>query len=384
MSGKVKVIIGIIITAILVSGIWVFITFQRTKSITEKFEGEIAQLTATLDALGPNVTCYTVTEEYVNHYDNNTAGQIIADNSLQPIEVPSSLVGDAYITDISQIVGKYCKVNIEPGTPITGDLLMGELYDPTLRDVDVTVNSWVVGMRVGDYVDIRLTAPSGQDYVVLTHKRVQGMGDRTIKMYLTETELHLYQSALVDYYLNSSYGARIYLTKYVEPGIQEAAEIYYAPTAEVEQMMMKDPNIISRSEITALRTFRTDLDNEFNKYVDEQTTVKQQGGLIAGGRTTLSSDIQSDVRNEQQNREDGEEDTYEETDVVLNFDESEEATGETTSTEGQTTVEETQAPEEVITETEPAAEETEAPTEPETQENIEVQETSAGDTETVG
>lgn len=117
MSGKVKVILGVLGTAILVSGIWATVMHFRTKAITEKFEGEISQLTATLDALGPSVDCYTVTEEYCSHYDNDTTGQVIQDNGLQVISVPSSLVGDSYVQDPSEIVGKYFKINVKPGTP---------------------------------------------------------------------------------------------------------------------------------------------------------------------------------------------------------------------------------------------------------------------------
>lgn len=53
MSGKVKVILSIVITAILVSGIWGFITYQKTKTITAKFEGEISQLTGNARCVGP-------------------------------------------------------------------------------------------------------------------------------------------------------------------------------------------------------------------------------------------------------------------------------------------------------------------------------------------
>lgn len=356
MSTKVKVIIGIVITVLLVSGIWVFILFQRTKSVTEKFEGEIAQLTATLDALGPNVTCYTVTEEFSNHYENNTAGQILTDSALQPIEVPSSLVGTSYVTSTTDIVGKYCKVNIEPGTPITYDLLMGELYDDTLRDVDITVNSWVVGMREGDYVDIRFTLPFGEDYIVLSHQRVQGISDRTIKMYLTEEEQHIYQSALVDYYLNADNGARIYLTKYVEPGVQQEAQAYYAPRAEVETMMRTDPNIVNKAQIQALSTFRPAIDSTLNQFITERDTVLEQAQTIGNQRNTLSSDVQSDFRTDYQQYENDKrdaEDTYEEEEVAINFDE---APAENTSTEEEEIeVEETQ---ETVEETTAATEET--------------------------
>lgn len=362
MSGKVKVILSIVITAILVSGIWGFITYQKTKTITAKFEGEISQLTATLDALGPDVECYTITEDFANHYSNNTAGQIIGETAIQPITVPSSLVGEAYITNMSQIVGKYCKVNIVPGTPITSDLLMAELYDDTLRDVDISVNSWVVGMRVGDYVDLNITFPYGEDYIVLPRKRVQYIGDKTIKMYLTEEEWHTYQSALVDYYLHASEGARLYLKKYVEPGVQPTATAYYAASDAVRTIMKADPNVVSRAAVAAQDSMRPAIDGILNQFITEQTTIQSQAGLIAGGRSQFNGDVQSDYRNNEQNRADTEtEDTYEEEDVLVNFDESkpEETTAAPRETEAPTPVEteaETTAPE-------TTAEETTAPTE---------------------
>lgn len=362
MSGKVKVILSIVITAILVSGIWGFITYQKTKTITAKFEGEISQLTATLDALGPDVECYTITEDFANHYSNNTAGQIIGETAIQPITVPSSLVGEAYITNMSQIVGKYCKVNIVPGTPITSDLLMAELYDDTLRDVDISVNSWVVGMRVGDYVDLNITFPYGEDYIVLPRKRVQYIGGKTIKMYLTEEEWHTYQSALVDYYLHASEGARLYLKKYVEPGVQPTATAYYAASDAVRTIMKADPNVVSRAAVAAQDSMRPAIDGILNQFITEQTTIQSQAGLIAGGRSQFNGDVQSDYRNNEQNRADTEtEDTYEEEDVLVNFDESkpEETTAAPRETEAPTPVEtvaETTAPE-------TTAEETMAPTE---------------------
>lgn len=362
MSGKVKVILSIVITAILVSGIWGFITYQKTKTITAKFEGEISQLTATLDALGPDVECYTITEDFANHYSNNTAGQIIGETAIQPITVPSSLVGEAYITNMSQIVGKYCKVNIVPGTPITSDLLMAELYDDTLRDVDISVNSWVVGMRVGDYVDLNITFPYGEDYIVLPRKRVQYIGDKTIKMYLTEEEWHTYQSALVDYYLHASEGARLYLKKYVEPGVQPTATAYYAASDTVRTIMKADPNVVNRAAVAAQDSMRPAIDGVLNQFITEQTTIQSQSGLIAGGRSQFNGDVQSDYRNNEQNRADTEtEDTYEEEDVLVNFDDGK--AEETTAVPQET---ETPTPVETVAETtapETTAEETMAPTE---------------------
>lgn len=326
MSSLWKCVITFVITAILASGVWFFIMHMRTEKITEEFQGEIAVLTSRLDAYGEDITCYTVSEEFSYHYDYDTTGQILTEEAITPITVPSSLVGDAYVTDIDEIRGKYCKVNIVPGTPLTADLLMSEWFDDTLRDVDITVNSRVVGMRVGDYVDVRITLPFGEDYIIFPHKRIQYIGDRSIKVYLNEAEWQTWQSATVDYYLNQQYGCRIYLTKYIEPGVQQVAQSYYAPSDRVYEIMRRDPNIVSTalSALTSLHNQRGNMDDIFNQFVDPQRdTVQTQGGLIAGGRSSWSSDVLTDYRTKQQNDEANsqgdEEDTYTEGEEVINF-----------------------------------------------------------------
>lgn len=376
MSSLWKCVITFVITALLISGIWIFVMHMRTEKITEEFQGEIAQLTATLDALGPAVECYTVSESFVSYYDNDTTGQIMTEASIEPITIPSSLVGDAYITDMSQIIGKYCKVNIKPGTPLTGDLLMAEWYDDTLRDVDIIVQSRVVGMRVGDYVDIRITMPFGEDYVVFPHKRIQYIGDQSIKVYLTEDELHTWQAATVDYYLRSAEGCRIYLTKYLEPGVQQSAVAYYAPSERVKEVMKKDPNIVVEAQRKLEQTMmnRPAIDEILSQFIDEKTTIQQQTGQIQGGRNAWSSGVMSDYRvlyNEQEQAKgegtEDEEEPYVEEEVVVNFDEQ--------STEGST---------EGVGTTQPSIEETQTPvTEPESQGETVAPETLPEETQAV-
>lgn len=232
---------------------------------------------------------------------------------------------------------------------------MSEWFDDTLRDVDITVNSRVVGMRVGDYVDIRITLPFGEDYVIFPHKRIQYIGDRSIKVYLNEEEWHLWQSATVDYYLNSQYGCRIYLTKYIEPGVQQAAVSYYAPSDRVYEIMRKDPNVVTEAltQMGVLHNNRGDLDELFNEFVDEtRDTIQTQGGLLSGGRSSWSSDVLTDYRTKQQtdeaNKQGDEEDTYTEGEEVQVSLETE---GEETVASGEST-EQNNAP---ITETQGVA-----------------------------
>ena len=194
------------------------------------------------------------------------------------------------------IVGKYYKVNIEPGTPITSDLVMEDKMDNTLRDIDISVSTWVVGMRVGDYVDIRLTLPYGEDYVVLTHKRIQSIGDKTVKMYLTEDEWNTYQSAMVDYYLYSQKGARIYFSKYVAPGLQTEATAFYAISDRVKEVIRTNPNIVNLAQMEAQSALRPVIDGYLEQAKSPNTTVEQEAAAISAGRNSYTSDVSSDYR----------------------------------------------------------------------------------------
>lgn len=302
---KLPVILSISGTAVLVSGIWFGVMMHRTGSLEKKYTGEVAKLESTLNALGPSVTCYTLSESFWNNNNKDIAGRTITDDSLQAISVPSSLVGTAYVTNKEDIVGKYYKVNIEPGTPITSDLVMAEIMDNTLRDIDISVSTWVVGMRVGDYVDIRLTLPYGEDYIVLTHKRIQSIGDKTVKMYLTEDEWNTYQSAMVDYYLYSQKGARIYFSKYVAPGLQTEATAFYAISDRIKEVIRTNPNIVALAQMEAQSALRPVIDGYLEQAKSPNTTVEQEAAAISAGRSLYTSDVSSDYRSnkEMQNQQ---------------------------------------------------------------------------------
>ena len=353
-------------TAVVVSGIWFGVMLHRTGSLEKKYTGEVAKLESTLNALGPSVTCYTLSESFWNNNNKDIAGRTITDDSLQAISVPSSLVGTAYVTNKEDIVGKYYKVNIGPGTPITSDLVMEDKMDNTLRDIDISVSTWVVGMRVGDYVDIRLTLPYGEDYIVLTHKRIQSIGDKTVKMYLTEDEWNTYQSAMVDYYLYSQKGARIYFSKYVAPGLQTEATAFYAISDRVKEVIRTNPNIVNLAQMEAQSALRPVIDGYLEQAKSPNTTVEQEAAAISAGRNSYTSDVSSDYRanKEQQSQQS---DSYNpdstngastnggsangtNNDSIVSFDESEQKPSTETQSQTQTQTE-TQAQAETQAET---------------------------------
>ncbi|MBR3003323.1 MAG: hypothetical protein IKF38_07230 [Clostridia bacterium] len=180
------------------------------------------------------------------------------------------------------------KVEMKANTVITTELLAkGEnsLADDVRRE---EYNSFLLPMDLatGDYVDVRLMLPSGQNYIVVAKKEVEvpnisGVDSlETIWMNMSEDEILTVSSAIVDAYRIT--GSKLYVTKYTEAGMQKAATPTYVVTPETAALMNKDPNILEKA-ITGLKERYRNLDssNIRSEYIQkaineqEEETVKQ-------------------------------------------------------------------------------------------------------------
>lgn len=300
---KKLIIVGVILGFVLSGVATFFITNYFHNKETEQLTSQIATLNANLDAIGPIVTCYTVQSA-------TFPGQEITEDLIVEQSIPSSFKNDSFAT-IEDLVGLYSKVAITPGTPITKDMVMSEEVIDSLREVDISGNRWPIGLKEGDYVDLRITYPRGEDFIVLSHKRVMSITEQTLKVHMTEEEQQLYQAALVDYYLSRGYGGDMYLTKYVEPGIQEDAAVYYSVPSNIEAVCRKDPNIIDLAQVTVENTLRDMINAARAEFPDGDSS----GSEIKGGRDELNGKVNSDFsiyeveeekrEKEEQNGEDG-------------------------------------------------------------------------------
>lgn len=256
-------------------------------NISQQYTSEISTLEKTIAGYGSEVTVYTVMSAV-------KAGDEITEDNLEEMKMYSSLMTDQFVTDTSELIGRYFKIAVNPGTPILYNMAMDEEIDDTLRDRDLVLDRITVGVEVGDYVDIRITMPYGDDYVVVPHKRIYGISESTVKVYLTELEWNTYQGALVDYFLNQEYGCTIYADKYVEPGIQQDAIAFYAVPTNIAALLQKNPNIIDKEEAASLNEWRESIEELLVIFRDEEDTVDADGGRLAGGRANINEAIEGD------------------------------------------------------------------------------------------
>lgn len=285
-----KINVGFIVATVLflILNIVQFIVWRNINVNTaETYASSIAELNATLAAYGPDVTVYTVSSAV-------KAGDEVLEDNIESFTIPSSVDNDQYVHSVSEISGRVFKIAVNPGTPITTNMTMTEPIEDDMRDRDIVLDRHTVGLEVGDYVDVRITMPYGDDYLVLNHKRVYAIGESTLKLYLSEFEWAQYQGAMVDYYLNQAYGATIYADKYIEPGVQQPAVKYYAVPTNIAALIQKNPNIIDKAEANDLNSWRAAIEELLIIFRDEEDTVDADGSKFSTGRAAYNESVNSD------------------------------------------------------------------------------------------
>ena len=136
------------------------------------------------------------------------------------------------------------KVNVPKGTIVTKDMISE--YDDQTTDSDRVKEYSMVSLpsrlKNGDYIDIRLSIPNGQDFIVLSKKKVLGTTNSLIWLKLNELEIELMNSAIVENYTMT--GSKLYAIEYVEPGMQGSSVPTYVASQSVLTLMNNNPNIL--------------------------------------------------------------------------------------------------------------------------------------------
>lgn len=206
-------------------------------------------------------------------------------------------VNKVFITLDSKTV--IAKVDMEANTLLTTSVITkGELLTADVRKQEYNIITLPTQLVTGEYVDIRLRLPNGQDFIVVSHKEVtiptiNGVDSEScIWLELSEVEILNMSSAIVEAYRMN--GAKLYATRYVEAGSQDAATVTYLPSDEVIALMAKDPNAVQKAK-NAL--FARNNDNS-------QKTVIRNPINNAKNNDDADDNLQDGVKNEIQGLQD--------------------------------------------------------------------------------
>jgi len=158
----------------------------------------------------------------------------------------SDLEESLYIT--SQDFGKYSIRDLEPNIPIMCFSVAEEFLQSDIREQEFHFFQLPTYLDDSQYIDVRISFPNGEDYIVLTKKKVQkvNLETNTLWLWLSEKEILQISSATVDAYIQE--GTTIYTTLYVEPSLQEAAIVTYPVNPSVLILIQNNPNIIEEAK----------------------------------------------------------------------------------------------------------------------------------------
>ena len=150
------------------------------------------------------------------------------------------------------------KVDLKANTIVTLDLV-AKANQPTTDDARIQEYNMIslpVELEVGDYVDIRLSLQTGQDYIVLAKKQILDATADTIKIQLSELEILTMSDAIITAYTIT--GSKLYATTYIDPGMQAEATPTYPVSNNVGVLIEQNPNIIQEAKDALRARYNTE------------------------------------------------------------------------------------------------------------------------------
>lgn len=179
------------------------------------------------------------------------AGEKIEDDMLAEVVLTSKKGTSIQAFSRSAIVGNYAKSEFQKGMMLNPQCV----YEPMEYSKDMRVKMFDFielspSINSGDYVDIRITYPNGEDYIIANHKLVlsvaasekeDGTKERIrISMKVSEEEILRLTSAYVDTQCYT--GTKIYAISYLDE-FQQPGTVNYPVNMDVFQLLGWNPNL---------------------------------------------------------------------------------------------------------------------------------------------
>ena len=202
------------------------------------------------------------------------------------------------------------KVDMKMNTIITSSFIArsDEMDTDDVRIQEYNSLVLPVDLFTGDYIDVRLMFPNGQDYIVISKKMVtipdvngEYLTD-TIQVKMREDEILTMANAIVEAYKVD--GAKLYATKYSDAGSQTASSPTYVVSDEVAKLIEADPNIVAKAmtELSArynandgaLKNMRSQgINNSLSNYGKDENVSQKMEESITSTREARQQYLQS-------------------------------------------------------------------------------------------
>lgn len=204
------------------------------------------------------------------------SGTTIDSSMIELKSATKDVIPSDYISSIPE--NSIAKINITKGTVLSKALIDedGEKTTNDLREQQYNMIILPQYLEVDDYIDIRLTLPNGQDFIVVSKKRVKNITEDTIWINMYEDETLAMTNAIVEAYIVK--GAKLYATTYVDAGNQANATPTYMPSNAVTSLMNSEKGTNITEEAFAklnqryndfVKARRQEISEQVNQYSEE-------------------------------------------------------------------------------------------------------------------
>ena len=177
------------------------------------------------------------------------------------------------------------KCALKANTILSASLITAaeEITTDDLREQELNMIVLPTYLEENDYVDIRLTLPSGEDFIVISKKKIIDTNETTMWINMSEEEILTLSNAIVEAYQIE--GTKLYANTYVEPGLQETASQTYMPSQAVLDLINSDKNIVKEAKdalavrYTTYNQHRAQINNDLNMLEQEEAQSKVSTGV---------------------------------------------------------------------------------------------------------
>lgn len=267
-------LIGFLVSLIIMTVVVLFLLY-RIKMIDEARQAlEALQrtvLVANKDMESGQII--TISEDLVTETVQTTMDvtQIV---NTEDFEVLDDMGSPLYNEDGTSVVKEIMlKINVPKGTMITKDMIV-ETGDQTEKDIRIQEYNMILlpsQLKNGSYIDVRLQLPTGEDYIVISKKRVLTTTATSIWVKLSEEEILMMTNAIVESYIIS--GSKLYALEYVEPGIQDPAVPTYPVSVNTMNLIQTNPNIVQDARQAIWDRYNVQLNGLSTTQAQQRTLV---------------------------------------------------------------------------------------------------------------
>ncbi len=268
-------LIGFIVATLIIGAIAAFLAYQLVT--VKKEQAELEATYKTVYILKSNIE----------------SGKPVTIGDCTTMQISSLAIPKDYISATDLTEDTIAKVDLSAGTILSASVLIqsGEELGKDVRVQEYNMITLPTQLEPDSYIDIRLTLPNGQDYIVVSKKRVIDANADTVWLNMTEEETLIMTNAIVESYIMT--GAKLYAVEYVEAGMQDALISTYIPNGEVLSIVEQERangnlSSLSNRYTEALKSLRERIINaQVGNYSENATENVEKG--VSDEKTKLQN-----------------------------------------------------------------------------------------------